>query len=166
MNELANFKGQNGIIIITDDYIELSRKSIGGIVSQGGFVGERKYYYKDISAVEYKKPTLLANGYFKIIVQGTYETDGKVGLLSSSMKSMKDQNTIIIRAFSKKTSQETDRINELINKKLKESKENSNNTNKIEISKMDELKKLGELKDIGVLTEQEFQEEKKKLLNN
>jgi hypothetical protein len=33
-------------------------------------------------------------------------------------------------------------------------------------SKMDELKKLGELKAAGILTEEEFQKEKEKLLNS
>jgi len=55
-------------------------------MSQGGSSGERRYFYKDISSVEYKKPTFIANGYFKIIVAGTTVTNAKVGHFASSPK--------------------------------------------------------------------------------
>lgn len=164
MNILAEFKGQNGKIIVYDDYLVISRKTFGGFMSQGGSSGERRYFYKDLTTVEYKKPTFVANGYFKIIVQGTIETNAKVGLFGSSMKSTQDQNTVILRAFSKSVGIETDRIYELIMQKLSDSKKEKpltiNNN-----SKMDELKKLGDLKAAGVITEEEFQTEKKKLLS-
>ena len=81
MKEIARFKGQNGIIIVNDDSLEISRQSFGGFIAQGGFVGNRIYNYEDISSIEYRKPTLLANGYFKINVQGTNEVNAKVDLL-------------------------------------------------------------------------------------
>lgn len=161
MEQISQFKGQNGIIIVYDEYVAISRKSFGGFISQGGSSGERKYFYKDINAIEYKKPTFVANGYFKILLAGSAETNAKVGILSSSMESMKDQNTVILRAFSKKVGEQTDEIYELIMKKLSDAK---NTVNTLSSSKMDDLKKLGELKVSGVLTEDEFQKEKTKLL--
>lgn len=164
MNILAEFKGQNGKIIVYDDCLVISRKTFGGFMSQGGSSGERRYFYKDLMTVEYKKPTFVANGYFKIIVQGTTETNAKVGLFGSSMKSAQDQNTVILRAFSKKVGIETDRIYDMIMQKISESKKEKpiqTNGN----SKMDELKKLGDLKASGIITEEEFQIEKKKLLS-
>lgn len=164
MNIIAEFKGQNGKIIVYDDYLVISRKTFGGFMSQGGSSGERRYFYKDITTVEYKKPTFVANGYFKIIVQGTTETNAKVGLFGSSMKSAQDQNTVILRAFTKKVGEETDRIYNMIMQKLSDSKKEKPLTANGN-SKMDELKKLGELKALGIITEEEFQTEKKKLLN-
>ncbi len=163
MEKIAEFKGQNGIIIVYDECVAISRKSFGGFISQGGFAGERKYFYKDITSIEYKKPTFVANGYFKVLTAGSVETNAKVGILSSSMDSMKDQNTVILRAFNKKVGEETDKIYELVMEKISDAKKGSTVQSS---SKMDELKKLGELKASGVLTDEEFQKEKEKLLNN
>ena len=160
------FKGQNGKIIIFDDHIAISRGTLGGFVSQGGYSGDRKFFYKDISSFEYKKPTLFANGYFKIITPGTHDTNARVGILGSSTASMKDPNTIVLRAFTSKVGDETDKIYNLIMDKLSEAKREKLGTPPTAISKMDELKKLGDLKSAGILTEEEFQKEKEKLLNS
>ncbi len=162
---IAEFKGQNGKILVFEDHITISKATIGGFLSQGGFSGERKYFYVDISSIEYKKPTFFANGYLKIILPGANETNAKVGLLGSSFESMKDQNTIVLRAFTSKVGDETDKIYSIIMSKISEAKNNQNN-NKNSNSKMDELKKLGELKAAGILTEEEFQREKDKLLKD
>lgn len=83
--------------------------------------------------------------------------------MSSSLKSAQDQNTVILRAFSKKVGNETDRIYQIIMQNLSDSKKEKS-TNSNSSSKMDELKKLGELKASGILTEEEFQIEKDKIL--
>jgi len=153
--------------MVFDDYLAISRDTYGGFMSQGGFSGERKFFYKDISSIEYRKPTLLANGYIKILVPGAHETNAKVGLFRSSSGSMRDQNTVVLRAFTSNVGIETDKIYNIIMEKLTRAKSSAplnpilNTT-----TKMDELKKLGDLKIAGVLTEEEFQKEKEKLLNN
>ena len=163
---IAEFKGQNGKIMVFDDHIVISRATFGGVLSQGGFSGDRKFFYNDISSFEYKKPTFFANGYFKIIIPGTHDTSAKVGLLGSSSESMKDPNTVVLRAFTSKVGEETDRIYQLIMDKLREAKNDKQVTAQPVSSKMDELKKLAELKASGILTEEEFQIEKQKLLNS
>jgi hypothetical protein len=161
---IAEFKGQNGKILIFDDHIVISRATFGGFISQGGYSGDRKSFFKDVSSFEYKKPTFLANGYFKIIIPGTKDINAKVGILGSSTESMKDPNTVILRAFTSKVGEETDKIYQLIMDKLSEAKKDHGTTH-MAISKMDELRKLGELKASGILSEEEFQKEKEKLLN-
>lgn len=162
---IAEFKGQNGKLLVYDDHIAISRDTLGGFMSQGGSSGERKFYYKDISSFEYKKPTFLANGYFKVIVPGTAETNAKVGIFGSSIESMKDQNTVILRAFTKSVGDETERIYKIIMQKIADAKKDKPSDTS-HPSKMDELKKLGELRTSGILTEEEFQREKEKLLNS
>ncbi|SMN02577.1 hypothetical protein SPONN_1423 [uncultured Candidatus Thioglobus sp.] len=105
----------------------------------------------------------MANGYLKIIVGGTSETNAKVGLFSSSMDSAKDPNTVIFRAFKKSTSQAYNEVHQLIMGKLKLSKSQATSDN-VKNSNLDELKKLGELLNSGVLTKSEFEKEKEKLL--
>ena len=163
---ITEFKGQNGKIMVFDDHIAISRATFGGFISQGGYSGDRKFFYKDISSFEYKKPTFLANGYFKIIIPGTRDTNAKVGILGSSSESMKDPNTVVLRAFTSKVGEETDKIYKIIMDKLSEAKKDKSGTTHTATSKMDELKKLGELKASGILTEEEFQKEKEKLLKS
>jgi len=37
---ITEFKGQNGKLIIHDDYLEISRETFGGFISQGGSSGK------------------------------------------------------------------------------------------------------------------------------
>lgn len=143
---IAEFKGQNGKIMVFDDHIAISRSTFGGFMSQGGFSGDRKFFYNDISSFEYKKPTFFANGYFKVIIPGTRDTSAKVGLLGSSSESMKDPNTVVLRAFTSKVGEETDRIYQLIMGKLRDAKNSKQVTAQPVSGKMDELKKLVEIK--------------------
>lgn len=165
---LAEFKGLNGKIKVFDDHIILSRDTFGGFMAQG-HSGDRKLFYTDITAVDYKRPSLIANGYYKFTVPGSTDTNAKVGLFGSSHKSMKDPNTIGLRAFTSKVGDETDRIYKLIMDKVTEAKNKQRAAASVTISntpsKMDELKKLAELKEAAIITEEEFQIEKQKLLN-
>jgi hypothetical protein len=162
MSVIGEFKGQNGKVLVYKDYLVISRKTLGGFMTQGGSSGDRTYFYKDISSVEYKKPNFFSNGYIKVLISGSQDTNAKVGLFGSSKESMKDQNTVILRAFSSSVGIETDKIYALVMKKITESKLPVNTAGS---SKMDELKKLGELKVNGIISEEEFKVEKIKLLN-
>lgn len=163
---IGEIKGQNGKIMIFEEYLIISKSTIGGFISQGGASGERRYFYCDIVSVEYKKPTFFSNGYIKAIISGTTETNAKVGILGSSASSMKDQNTVVLRAFSSKASNEADKLHSTIMEKIHKAKTSAKSQPITVNSKLDELKKLGELKASGVLTEEEFQIEKEKLLNS
>jgi hypothetical protein len=97
---------------------------------------------------------------------GTKETNAKVGIFGSSFDSMKDQNTVALRAFSSKVGVETDKLYSLILEKISDAKKQVVPNQSISsVSKMDELKKLGELKSSGILTEEEFLKEKERILN-
>ncbi|AQY22991.1 SHOCT domain-containing protein [Riemerella anatipestifer] len=164
MEKITELKGQNGKLIVYSDGIVISRETFGGFISQGGASGERKYFYKGIDAIEYKKPSIWSNGYIKILTAGTIDTNAKVGLFGSSLKSAKDQNTLILRAWGKSFADETESVYNLIMKKISEAKQDTLNVSPS--SKMDELKKLGDLKASGILTEEEFQREKERILNS
>ncbi|MBD2722694.1 SHOCT domain-containing protein [Hymenobacter armeniacus] len=163
---LAEINGQNGKLMVFEDHITLSRATFNGFMSQGGFVGERIYFYKDIVTIEYKKPTFFSNGYFKFIVPGTEESDATVGPFYSSPQSMTDPNTIVLRAFSSKVGDKAEKIHKLVMEKLFEAKLKQPGAGMTTSNKMDELKKLGELKASGILTNDEFESEKNKLLSS
>lgn len=162
MELLAELKGQNGALLVYNDRIEISRKTIGGFVAQGA-KGNRRFYYSSINSIEYKTPTIWSNGYLKVISSGTKDIDASVGLLSSSMESFKDPNTLILRAFTKDSSKKCDQAYELVIKQIETVKSESGKKNN-SISNLDEIKKLGELFKEGIITKDEFEQQKKKLL--
>ncbi len=121
MKTLGELKGQNGILRICENCIVISRQSFGGVVSHGS-MGDRVVYYSDILSIEYKSPSILSNGYFKVIVGGTQDINASVGLFSSSKDSMKDPNTIVLRAFKKSTAKQYDSLYNLAMKQFNDTK--------------------------------------------
>ena len=163
MKKIKELKGQNGKLILYEDHIVISRKTFGGFMLQGGSCGDRRILLKDVTAIEYKTPTFFSNGYIKFIFSGTEETNAKVGIFASSLSSAKDQNTIIIRAFDKATSNAADQMYNLVFRQHEKCKSEKSSHS---ISKMDELAKMAKLRDAGILTEDEFIREKLKLLSS
>ncbi len=164
MKETVQIKGVTGIFIVHADSVEISRRTAGGFISQGGSSGVKKFFFKDITAIEYKTPTIWANGYIKVLAAGSTDIKATVGLLSSTRKSAKDPNTIILRAFGETKSNEADRVYNIAMERWTMSKESPDDVN--QNSRLDELQKLGELKSSGVLSESEFASEKRRILTN
>lgn len=162
MGKLMELKGTNGTIIAYDDKVVIERKGFFAFLSQQGFTGSRTYFYKDINAVEFKKPG-LTNGYIKFILAGTVDSNATAGLFKTSQNSIQDQNTVVLRAFKKNTPKFSEELYNLIMENISKSR-NSNIIQKS--SNLDELKKLAELKKDGVINEKEFEEQKQKLLNS
>lgn len=159
--ELFQLKCTNGLLLVYDDRVVISRKTVFGFVSQG-LKGDRTYFYKDLSGVEYKKPTIWANGYMKFLTAGTNETKQNIGFLgNTTLEASKDPNTLILRAFNKDIPKESEEIYNLILKKIKDSKINVTQNN---ISNADEIIKFKKLLDEGIITKEEFEKKKQELL--
>ncbi|OYS78974.1 hypothetical protein CBG04_07775 [Limosilactobacillus reuteri] len=110
-------KGTNGIITADDKKVVISRKSLGGLSFQG-IKGDRTIYYKDVSSIEYKRPTKLANGYIQFIPYGTIATDQSVGILGTKRLATKDPNSVFLRAFKKSFGDECDAFRDYVMDKL------------------------------------------------
>jgi len=165
MNSIAEIKGQNGKMILFEDRIVISRKTFGGFLAQGG-TGDRQYFLKDIAGLEFKKPSFISNGYLKVLVSGTEDTSAQVGPLGNSMKSVEDPNTLTLRSFSGKSAKKYEQFyHQLLEKYEAHKIHPTDQKSKPVLGKMDELEKLAELHKNGILTDEEFQAEKKKLLN-
>lgn len=160
MTEIISLKATNGIIRVFEDRVEISRSTAMGFMTQG-IKGDRVYFYPDIVSVEYRKPTIMANGYLKLIVAGTHSTNAKVGLLSSASRSMQDENTLILRAFKSDTPKIADLIYEELMKRIKASKSSKQGE---QLSVADEILKFKNLLDQGVITVDEYEKKKKQLL--
>ncbi len=159
--EEFQLKCTNGILIVYDDRVVISRKTGFGFMLQG-LKGDKTFFYKDLSSVEYKKPSSLANGYIKFITAGTKETRQNLGFLGcTKLEASKDQNALILRAFNKEIPQKSEEIYSFIIKKISECKINNSTRN---MSSADEIMKFKKLLDEGIITQEEFERKKQELL--
>ncbi len=159
---LMKIKGTNGQAIAYENHILLQRKGIK-VMLTAGIVGDRVFYYKDISSIEFRKPGLI-NGHIKIIVGGIQDTNShRQGIIGTKSSAMKDVNTLVLRAFRKKKAQKYEEFYFLLQKKIDEAKSSTTMMNSS--STADELKKYKELLDCGAITEEEYDKKKKQLLN-
>jgi len=163
-NELImSLKCTNGILNVFENRIEISRKTAFGFASQG-IKGDRTLFYRDLTSVEYKKPTFFANGYIKFILPGTSETDSALNLTGTTTKqSSQDPNTLILRALGKEMPEESKKAYDVIMQKISEAK-NPTVVVSGAVSNADELGKFKKLFDDGVITQDEFNSKKKQLL--
>lgn len=160
--EEQELKCANGLLKVYKDRAVVSRNTIMGFVSQG-LKGDKTFFYHDLSSVEYRKPTLLANGYIKFITAGTRETKQDIGFLGTTTKeALKDDNTLILRAFNKEIPKKSEELYKYILQKISESKNTKITENNI--SKADEILKFKQLLEQGIITQEEFDRKKKELL--
>lgn len=150
-------KGADGTLLVDDDKVVIKKKK--HLVTFGK-VGDRTMFYSDIASVEFKKSG-LTGGYMKFIVAGANETKVK-GRTIGNGTSFKDQNSIMFKAFEKRDQE----VYDFIMQKIAEAKRGNGGTVMQQSSNLDEIKKLAELKEMGAISETEFEEQKKKLLNN
>lgn len=159
--EKFQLKCTNGILLVYEDRVVISRKTAVGFMTQG-LTGDKNFFYKDLSSVEYKKPSLWANGYIKFMTAGTKETNQNVGFLGSTrLEAAKDANSLILRAFNKEIPQKSEEIYNYIIKRIEECKVNNVNNN---FSQADEILKFKRLLDDGIITQEEFDKKKQELL--
>jgi len=162
MEQLMELKGTTGTIIVYTDRVVIKRKGVFAIASQSGFTGDRTYFYQDINSVEFKKPG-FTNGYIKFIVAGTIDRRATSSVLGS--RNIEDPNTVILRAFKKSTPKLSEELYNLIMEKISEARTPKETVIMNSSSNLDELKKLAELKETGVINEEEFEQQKAKLLS-
>ncbi len=141
------YKGYNGILVLNDDTIVIKR-GLRGFLLGGGFLrGDKTIPYSSIVAVQLKRAGLVA-GYLQLTLKGGSKAKG--GLFQSTT----DENSVHFHSPKNKIFEEA--------KSLIEERISTSSGSKL--SKYDELAKLKDLKDSGVLTDEEFNIEKGKLL--
>lgn len=153
--------GGKVIVEINYDRITIKRKGIISFANHG-LKGEKTIMLKQISAIQLKE-TGITNGYLQFILIGSQESKG--GLNAA----LKDENSIVFGgSFNDK----------LLNKNAREIKNyiehfnSSNSDNKIinnvikNDDKYDKLKKVKELLDNDIISQEEFNREKEKILNS
>ncbi len=153
MNLLIVAKGHNGTLEVYDDKIIIKRKGVLSFLTQG-LKGDKEIYIKNLSSIQMKKTNMLTNGFIQFSFLGGKEAKG------SLMEATRDENTIMFTSVQQSIFEKAKIIIEDI------LKNNSMSTNSLNISIADEIEKFSLLKDKGVLTEDEFNQKKKDLLNS
>jgi Short C-terminal domain len=148
-------RGRNGQLTVTPTKITISRKGVSGFMLHG-HKGEKEIDLHQISAVQFKKNGLATAGYIQFSFSGGSET--KQGIRDATT----DENSILF-----KKSQEADfiRAKELLDEyraTLRTPVPAPASTASASVA--DELEKLATLRDKGVLDDEEFAAQKRKLL--
>ena len=158
MEKIFEIKSPFKIIIKLDNNgLEIQRK---GLLVASGQKGEKKLFYKNISAVHLKDAGTFSNGFLQFTLHGSPERSGVFGTIGL----VSDENTLI---FSKNENIIMHELKTLIEEKIVEASASatSHTTVVSEKSVAEQIKEFKELFDLGIISEEEFIQKKKQLLN-
>ncbi|MFC4682891.1 SHOCT domain-containing protein [Exiguobacterium sp. s149] len=152
MSNVFDFKS-NGKTTVTveNGFIKISRRGFMNRINNGG--GDKNIRISSLSGVQVKKPG-LTTGYIQFIFSGSKDTAGV-------MDAVKDENSIL---FVKKEYYLALKLRDYVEDLLAQPTQQT--VAATSISAADELLKLKQLLDAGVLSQDEFDAQKTKLLSS
>ncbi|MCK9575314.1 MAG: SHOCT domain-containing protein [Clostridia bacterium] len=147
-------KGASGDqLFVYEDKIVIKHKGIMNFIAMG-IKGEKTIYYSDITSIQVK-PRGVFVGYIQFSLSGGNES------IKGLYDAMRDENTVKISSNT-----QLQIVINYINERLKDQKTKTKteigNNNKTQI--FDEIKNYKKLADEGVITQEDFNLKKKKLL--
>ena len=139
---------------VYEDHCVLTAKknAVSLLITNKFFAGDKKFYYSDLTSVQFRDPGMITDGYMEFEYPGS-RSGNSSGAYSS-------ENAI---AFTKKDLDKMKEIYNYVDGKIREYKNKGNGTVQ-QLSSADELKKFKELLDAGIITQDEFDAKKKELL--
>jgi hypothetical protein len=152
-------KGHNGTVKFDGNFVTISRTGALARMSVGK--GDKRIPVASISAVQWKPPGAVMNGFIQFTLGGGNERRSKFGRQTSDAVS--DENSVIV------TKKQEDSF--LALRAAVEDAIVHRGQPQVVVaaaphaSKLDQLKQLGELRDAGVLSEEEFQAEKQRVMS-
>ena len=139
---------------VYEDHCVLTAKknAVSLLITNKFFAGEKKFYYSDLTSVQFRDPGLITDGYMEFEYPGSRS--------GNSSGAYTSENAI---AFTKKDLEKMKEIYNYVDGKIREYKNKGNETVQ-QLSPADELKKFKELLDAGIIKQDEFDAKKKELL--
>jgi hypothetical protein len=141
------------ILEVYEDKLKITPTGVLALINKG-MKGTKTIPFLSINAIQYKNPGSFTNGYIQFTLSGGMESRG--GILDAT----KDENTVM---FAAKDTAIIGKIKDYIESQMQKLR-NPNTPNQSSASLSSELEKLAELKNKGILTDDEFQSAKKRLL--
>lgn len=154
MEPVFTMKGVQDLLEVYEDKLLITPKGVLGLMNKG-LKGTKTIPFTSITAIQFKKSGFMS-GYLQFTLQGGIENRG--GIFDAT----KDENTFMFAG--EKGNVEAEKIKGYIEDKtrlLRNPAPQPQNT----ISLSAELEKLSNLKNQGILTEEEFQAAKKRLIS-
>lgn len=145
------FVGHNGQINLLDDKLIISRKGFVAFLTNG-LKGEKTIPFSSITAVQFKAANMWVNGYIQFSVQGGVE--GRGGVFDAT----RDENSVMFRGGEQH--ERFSKLKEIVEERLSAVRPGSPER----ISVADELEKFANLRDRGIITNEEFNSQKQKIL--
>ena len=150
--------GYNGQIQVDGDILVITRKGLMSKMYQG-MKGDKRIPLTSITSVQLKEPK-VGDGYIQFGVMGSVDSG------RGMMAARNDENSV---SFYRKDLADFLAIRDYIEKKIVERSQPQVITVQAQpaaapTSKLDQLKQLGELKASGVLTDEEFEAEKARIM--
>lgn len=152
MSAIYTMKGVQDIVEVFDDHITITPKGIMGFLNKG-IKGTKEIPFQSINAIQFKKAGYLVNGYIQLTISGGNESKG--GIIAAT----KDENTFV---FAMKKNTIAIEIKTYIDSALR--KLRTPQTISLTTNISDELQKLARLNEQGILSDEEFQVAKKRVI--
>ena len=149
------YDGRKGATIeLLDDILVIRRAGFVSLLNHG-LKGEKRIPYSSITSVQFKEPG-MTTGYIQFGVAGGKESRGGVGA------AVKDENTVL---FNSKVKSEFRQLRDFIeHKSVAARRSPAAQAAPAALNLTAELTALADLRDRGVLSDEEFAEQKARLL--
>lgn len=144
-----------GYLRVYEEYciITAKKNAMNLLVTNRFFNGEKKYYYSDLTTVQFREPGGITDCYIEFEYPGSRS--------GSNGGAYNSENTF---QFASDLTAQMREVYNFIDNRIREIKNAQRAPAAPAVSPMDELKKLKELLDMGVITQDEFDSKKKQLL--
>jgi hypothetical protein len=153
---MIEVKGHTGQIQFDGDYVTITRKGFNARLSVGK--GEKRIHISQISGVQWKPAGLLVNGFLQLTIPGGNERRSAFG--SQTKSAAQDENSVL---FTKRQQPEFEKLRAAIDAAIA-AHHSPPASGQSSGSTADELAKLGALREQGLLSPEEFEQQKAKLL--
>lgn len=153
-------RGRTGRIEFDGQFVKIIRTKFVSRITVGK--GQKTIPISSITAVQFKPAGWIMTGYIQFTLGGGNEVRATFG--SQTLDAGLDENSV---TFDPSKTEEFLKLRDAVESAIAERAiSRAKNTQDAEPSKLEKLKQLGELRDAGVLTENEFEVEKKRLLTD
>ncbi|MBF7010584.1 SHOCT domain-containing protein [Novosphingobium resinovorum] len=147
------YEGYGANVEVTDDGIVIRRKGLVSF-SLHGLKGDKRIPFGSIAAVQFKPANMLTSGYIQFSIVGGVESRG--GIIAAT----KDENTVLFKGG--KQNKIFEQLREVVEAGVKRSR--APVVASASITPTEQLEKLAGLLDRGLLTREEFNQQKAALL--
>lgn len=150
---MTAFEGYGATVEVDQDGLTIKRKGLASFTLHG-LKGAKRIPFASIAAIQFKAANMLTSGYIQFSIMGGNES--RAGLLAAT----KDENSVLFKG--KKQNAEFEQLRTMVEEGMKRAR--TPIAAAPARSTADELAKLAELLDRGLLTREEFDQQKGAIL--